>query len=156
MKFSQLSVLLALGASVALKGYSADRVATNVLASSAIMAATNPIPNAPAVLPGQGLAQHDFFYAGESKDERMYIVRNGGIVWSYTNYIINVVGITRAAAPFFAPTTNRLTCQLTRRTAAKKGRSRAFISSVRTGSRAASAWRLATNFPITNLKRITT
>jgi hypothetical protein len=85
MKFSQLSVLLALGASVALKGYSADRVATNVLASSAIMAATNPIPNAPAVLPGQGLAQHDFFYAGESKDERMYIVRNGGIVWSYTH-----------------------------------------------------------------------
>src|ERR1035437_2986651 len=85
MKFTQLSVLLALGASVALKGYSTDRVATNVLASSAIMSATNPIPNAPAVLPGQRLAQHDFFYAGESKDERMHIVRNGGIVWSYTN-----------------------------------------------------------------------
>src|ERR1035437_4494537 len=85
MKFSQLSVLLALCASIALKGYSADRVATNVLASSAIMAATNPIPNAPAVCPGQGLAQHDFYYAGVAKDERMFIVRRGQIVWYYTH-----------------------------------------------------------------------
>jgi hypothetical protein len=42
-------------------------------------------PNAPAVLPGQGLAQHDFFYAGEAKAERMFIVRNGAVVWSYTH-----------------------------------------------------------------------
>jgi outer membrane protein assembly factor BamB len=42
-------------------------------------------PNAPAVLPGQGLAQHDFFYAGEAKAERMFIVRNGEVVWSYTH-----------------------------------------------------------------------
>jgi PQQ-like domain len=41
--------------------------------------------NAPAVLPGRGLAQHDFFYAGESKAERMSIVRGGKIVWSYTH-----------------------------------------------------------------------
>jgi outer membrane protein assembly factor BamB len=41
--------------------------------------------NAPAVLPGKGLAQHDFFYAGESKAERMSIVRGGKIVWSYTH-----------------------------------------------------------------------
>ena len=41
--------------------------------------------NAPAVLPGKGLAQHDFFYAGESKTERMSIVRGGKIVWSYTH-----------------------------------------------------------------------
>ena len=40
---------------------------------------------APAVLPGKGLAQHDFFYAGESKEERMYIVRGGKIVWAYTH-----------------------------------------------------------------------
>src|SRR5205809_4363120 len=38
---------------------------------------------APAVLPGKGLAQHDFFYAGEGKEQRMYIVRKGRIVWSY-------------------------------------------------------------------------
>src|SRR5450755_3659 len=88
MKFSKLSVLFALGTSVALKGYSADaadRIAANVLASPAIMAATNLIPNAPAVLPGKGLAQHDFFYAGEAKEERMFMVRNGGIVWAYTH-----------------------------------------------------------------------
>ena len=41
--------------------------------------------NAPAVLPGRGLAQHDFFYAGEAKAERMSIVRGGKIVWSYTH-----------------------------------------------------------------------
>jgi hypothetical protein len=27
---------------------------------------------APAILPGKGLAQHDFFYAGEAKNERMF------------------------------------------------------------------------------------
>jgi outer membrane protein assembly factor BamB len=41
--------------------------------------------NAPAILPGNGLAQHDFFYAGEAKQERMFIVRNGEVVWSYTH-----------------------------------------------------------------------
>jgi hypothetical protein len=35
------------------------------------------------VLPGRGLAEHDFFYAGEAKDRRMYIVRQGKIVWEY-------------------------------------------------------------------------
>ena len=38
---------------------------------------------APASLPGKGLAQHDFFYAGEGREQRMYIVRKGAIVWSY-------------------------------------------------------------------------
>lgn len=42
-------------------------------------------PAAPAVLPGKGLAQHDFFYAGEAKAERMFIVRQGKIAWSYTH-----------------------------------------------------------------------
>jgi len=37
------------------------------------------------LLPGPGLAQHDFFYAGEAKTERMFIVRKGEIVWSYTH-----------------------------------------------------------------------
>ena len=39
----------------------------------------------PGALPGKGLAQHDFFYAGEAKEENMYIVRNGRIAWSYTH-----------------------------------------------------------------------
>ena len=48
-------------------------------------AQAGPAAAAPAVLPGRGLAQHDFFYAGEAKDERMFIVRGGRIVWSYTH-----------------------------------------------------------------------
>ncbi len=38
-----------------------------------------------ANLPGEVLARHDFFYAGEAKQERMFIVRGGQIVWSYTH-----------------------------------------------------------------------
>ena len=51
------------------------------------MAADPPAskPQAPAVLPGKGLAEHDFFYAGEAKDERMFIVKKGEITWSYTH-----------------------------------------------------------------------
>lgn len=41
-------------------------------------------PAAPELLPGQGLAQHDFFYAGEGDGHhRMFIVRQGKVVWSY-------------------------------------------------------------------------
>jgi outer membrane protein assembly factor BamB len=40
-------------------------------------------PSAPAVLPGNGLSQHDFFYAGEQKQHHMFIVRKGQIAWSY-------------------------------------------------------------------------
>ncbi len=38
---------------------------------------------APKVLPGNGLSQFDFFYAGEAKARNMYIVQNGKITWSY-------------------------------------------------------------------------
>jgi hypothetical protein len=40
-------------------------------------------PAAPEVLPGRGLAEHDFLYAGEAKDRRVYIVRKGKVVWTY-------------------------------------------------------------------------
>jgi hypothetical protein len=40
-------------------------------------------PAMPAELPGKGLAQHDFFYAGEAKTRDMYAVRSGQVVWSY-------------------------------------------------------------------------
>ena len=40
-------------------------------------------PMAPAVLPGNGLSQHDFFYAGEQKQHHMFIVKKGRIAWSY-------------------------------------------------------------------------
>lgn len=39
--------------------------------------------SAPAHLPGKGLAEHDFLYAGESHDRRIFVVRQGKIVWSY-------------------------------------------------------------------------
>lgn len=40
-------------------------------------------PAFPNVLPGKGLAQHDFFYAGEAKSQDMYIVRNGKVEWEF-------------------------------------------------------------------------
>jgi len=46
---------------------------------------TTVAPTVSAVLPGKRLDQHDFFYAGEAKQERMFIVRNGAVVWSYTH-----------------------------------------------------------------------
>ena len=55
-----------------------------VLLSMAAVAQTTP------TLPGKGLAQHPFLYCGEWQnrsisDQTMYIVREGKIVWSYTN-----------------------------------------------------------------------
>lgn len=38
-----------------------------------------------SVSPGNGLAQHDFFYAGEAKTRDMYIVRGGKVVWAYND-----------------------------------------------------------------------
>lgn len=54
-------------------------------ASVAAPAAVDNTPLAPAVLPGGGLAQHDFFYAGEGKEQRMYIIRHGRVAWSYVD-----------------------------------------------------------------------
>jgi hypothetical protein len=42
---------------------------------------------APAILPGKGLSQFDFFYAGEAKERNMYIIRKGRIVWAYNDTI---------------------------------------------------------------------
>jgi len=57
-----------------------------VLGTSGTLFAQTPgaaAPLSPAELPGRGLAQHDFLYAGESHDRRIFIVRQGKIVWSY-------------------------------------------------------------------------
>ncbi len=58
-----------------------------MLAGSCPAQTTNltALPDSPAALPGRGLAQHDFFYAGEAKTERMLIVCGGKIVWDYTH-----------------------------------------------------------------------
>jgi hypothetical protein len=34
-------------------------------------------------LPAGDLAAHDFLYAGEAKDRKIFIVRKGQVVWSY-------------------------------------------------------------------------
>jgi hypothetical protein len=39
----------------------------------------------PGAAPDTSLARHDFFYAGEAKEERMFIVRKGRVEWSYTH-----------------------------------------------------------------------
>lgn len=51
----------------------------------AVSVRAQPAPSTPesVPLPGQGVAQHDFFYAGESKDRKMFIVRQGKVVWAY-------------------------------------------------------------------------
>lgn len=36
-----------------------------------------------AELPGKGLAQHDFLYAGEAMSRDVYIVRNGKVAWEF-------------------------------------------------------------------------
>jgi hypothetical protein len=46
-------------------------------------AGTASAPPFAAQIPGNGLAQHDFMYTGESHDRRIFIVRQGKIVWSY-------------------------------------------------------------------------
>ncbi len=54
-----------------------------------ILTAQNTVANLQP-LPGKGLAQHPFLYCGEWQrrsisDQTMYIVRDGTIVWEYTN-----------------------------------------------------------------------
>jgi PQQ-like domain len=58
--------------------------------------AAETTPNSPAVLPGRGLAQHPFFYAGEwyytHPEQKMVIVRGGQVVWSYSIPLKNAQG----------------------------------------------------------------
>ena len=56
---------------------------TLALISVAVSAQTPAPTIAPAASPGQGLAQHDFVYSGESHRRRIFIVRDGHIAWSY-------------------------------------------------------------------------
>jgi hypothetical protein len=57
-----------------------------VVGLSAVVCAQTPEVGpalSPAQLPGKGLAQHDFLYAGESHERRIFVVRQGKVVWSY-------------------------------------------------------------------------
>ncbi len=59
--------------------------------------AASPSPTELAVLPGKGMAQHPFLYCGEwqnrsTSQQVMHIVRDGKIVWSYTNPLKGELG----------------------------------------------------------------
>ena len=65
------------------------------LAFLVIQAAAMAQPAAP--LPGNGMAQHPFLYCGEWQnrsitEQVMHIVRDGKIVWSYTNPLKGELG----------------------------------------------------------------
>ncbi|MEY4490038.1 MAG: hypothetical protein RIQ79_2546 [Verrucomicrobiota bacterium] len=55
-----------------------------------------PAPNSPAVLPGNGLSQHPFLYAGEwdyrKPDQTIFIIRDGKVAWTYSIPIKDAVG----------------------------------------------------------------
>ena len=53
-----------------------------------LVAATNAVSYAPAVLPGKGLAQHPFLLTGEAdsrnKEQTLFVVRDGKVAWTYS------------------------------------------------------------------------
>src|ERR1039457_5577471 len=75
---------LILAASAALNGFCAE---TNSAAASAPAAAANVTSYAPAILPGNGPAQHPFVYTGEydirNTNQTIFVVRDGKVVWTY-------------------------------------------------------------------------
>jgi len=73
-----------------------SRYLKHLLFSIAVGCATT-VAAQPAPLPGKGLAQHPFLYCGEwqnrsTSQQVMCIVRDGKIVWSYTNPLKGELG----------------------------------------------------------------
>ena len=67
------------------------------LFSIAVSCAATVAAAQPAPLPGHGLAQHPFLYCGEWQNRSIsqqviYVVRDGKIVWSYTNPLKGELG----------------------------------------------------------------
>lgn len=58
---------------------------SDVLGNTILAQTPTQRPVAPVDLPGKGLKQYDFFYAGEAKARNMYIVQKGQITWSYVD-----------------------------------------------------------------------
>jgi hypothetical protein len=52
-------------------------------AVSAQTQSNGKLASSPSPLSARGLAEHDFMYAGESHNRRIFIVRLGKVVWSY-------------------------------------------------------------------------
>ena len=77
-------------ASLLLAGFNALSAETNALVAKVL-------PKAPAVMPGKGIKQHPFLYAGEWDTRKpfkqsMFIVRNGKVVWHYSHPLRNAAG----------------------------------------------------------------
>jgi PQQ-like domain len=83
--YSTPLMILAVGASLSMLAMAQQPTPVPAATSTQAPAAAPVVATSPDVLPGNGLAQHDFFYTGEAKDERMFIVRKGQVVWSYTH-----------------------------------------------------------------------
>ena len=60
-------------------------VVSGLVAVGLVGTAIGRAQGVPAQLPGSGLAQHDFMYAGESHERNIYIVRGGKVVWHYAD-----------------------------------------------------------------------
>lgn len=60
---------------------------TTILALSSIIGATaqNTIASDQSI--DTSLARHNFFYTGQSKQRRMFIVKDGQVTWSYTDHL---------------------------------------------------------------------
>jgi len=85
MKTLKLFLIL-VAAAIAREGYCAD---TNFATATISGTGTNVVSYAPAILPGNGLAQHPFVYTGEwdyrgNRDQTIFVVRNGKVAWTYS------------------------------------------------------------------------
>ncbi|MBQ3631339.1 MAG: hypothetical protein II949_08895 [Prevotella sp.] len=57
--------------------------------SPVVWAAYSPTqPSSSLLAPDSSLARHNFFYAGQSKQRRMFIVRDGAVRWSYEDHLL--------------------------------------------------------------------
>lgn len=90
MKFPALACRFPLACALVSTGtaLAADAPAAAAPATEAVTEVAPVKQRSPAVLPGKGLAEHPFFYAGEwnhpSPDQHMFIVRDGKVVWTYS------------------------------------------------------------------------
>jgi len=85
IKYPVAGALMAAFALAITEGYGAGSESAAATNKPTALARPAGQPLAPAVLPGKGLAGHDFLYCGEAKSERIFIVRDGKVAWSYTH-----------------------------------------------------------------------
>ena len=54
-----------------------------ILLATAVFAMSCGLQQVAAQAPNRGLERHDFFYAGERIQHKMYKVKNGKVIWEY-------------------------------------------------------------------------